>query len=80
MAKLLQQVYFAEMLAGNISGILRLLVMCFPPSHIAIRTPLSCSRTAIKSAKIPAKISFQMLFNCSMTFLEISRAWSGPFW
>jgi len=65
MAKLLWQVYFAEMLARNISGILRLLVMCFPPSHIAIRTPLSCSRAAIKSAKIPTKISFQMLFNCS---------------
>jgi len=40
MAKLLRQVYFAEMLAGKISGILRLLVMCFPPSHIAIRTPI----------------------------------------
>jgi len=76
---MLRQVYFVGMLAGNISGILRLWVMCCPPSHIGIRTPLSCSRAAEKSAKFLAKISFQMLFNFLMTFLEISHAWSSAF-
>src|SRR6266511_3524006 len=69
MAKMLPEVYFAEMLAGNISEILWLLVRVFSPfSHCPKNSSFlfqSCRKIGKKSGKdfIPDVVQYTYLFN-----------------